>query len=336
MGRRSDPGSVPPPAPPRPPGRSLLTRLSGQLGCNQQPGRAGRRLPLARMAPRASADLAAVAGLCALGCLTLWQLLRDGTVIGMDTATAFYPWYAYLGESLRSGHIPMWNPHQFAGTPFAADPESGWTYLPAMLLFTLLPLTYGGQRVPALSRPAGQSGDLRPGPQPADAAHRRARQRRRLQLFRLLLRPQRRAASPIRASPPGSQLPCSASTEPSSATGDSASRWWALGGLAISQILATWLGPGCVLRAALPRRVRCVPDPEQLTRSPGLACQSPGAPRLHAACHRLRPRGDRVSCRVSNTTRSRICPAATPRRASPRRPRPSPTGASSRTGARAC
>ena len=58
----------------------------------------------------------------------------------MDTATAFYPWYAYLGESLRSGHIPMWNPHQFAGTPFAADPESGWTYLPAMLLFTALPL----------------------------------------------------------------------------------------------------------------------------------------------------------------------------------------------------
>src|SRR5207244_6807465 len=57
------------------------------------------------------------------------------------TATAFYPWYAYLGESLRSGHIPMWNPHQFAGTPFAADPESGWTYLPAMLLFSLLPLT---------------------------------------------------------------------------------------------------------------------------------------------------------------------------------------------------
>jgi hypothetical protein len=76
-----------------------------------------------------------------VGGFTTWAVLRDGTVIGMDTATAFYPWYAYLGENLRSGHIPMWNPHQFAGTPFAADPESGWAYLPATLLFTVLPLT---------------------------------------------------------------------------------------------------------------------------------------------------------------------------------------------------
>ena len=59
----------------------------------------------------------------------------------MDTATAFYPWYAYLGQSLASGHIPMWNPYQFAGTPFAADPESGWAYLPAMLFFAVLPLS---------------------------------------------------------------------------------------------------------------------------------------------------------------------------------------------------
>src|SRR5438132_5371608 len=81
-----------------------------------------------------------VLGLCALGLFTTWELLRQGTVIGMDTATAFYPWYAYLGENLRNGHIPMWNPHQFAGTPFAADPESGWAYLPAMLLFTVFPM----------------------------------------------------------------------------------------------------------------------------------------------------------------------------------------------------
>ncbi|MBV9174707.1 MAG: hypothetical protein JOZ81_31985 [Chloroflexi bacterium] len=81
-----------------------------------------------------------VAGLCAIAGVTIYDLVRDGTPLGMDTATAFYPWYAYLGESLRSGHIPMWNPFQFAGTPFAADPESGWAYLPAMLFFTLLPL----------------------------------------------------------------------------------------------------------------------------------------------------------------------------------------------------
>jgi hypothetical protein len=58
----------------------------------------------------------------------------------MDTATAFFPWYSFLGEQLRAGHIPAWNPHEFAGAPFAADPESGWMYLPAMVAFTLLPL----------------------------------------------------------------------------------------------------------------------------------------------------------------------------------------------------
>jgi len=78
---------------------------------------------------------------CALVVIAEWELLKDGTVIGMDTATGFYPWYAYLGEQLRSGHVPMWNPHQFGGAPFAADPESGWAYVPAMAFFASLPLT---------------------------------------------------------------------------------------------------------------------------------------------------------------------------------------------------
>lgn len=59
---------------------------------------------------------------------------------GMDAVTFFYPWFSALGESLRSGHIPGWNPNQFSGTPFAADPQSGWMYLPAMVFFTLMPL----------------------------------------------------------------------------------------------------------------------------------------------------------------------------------------------------
>ena len=69
------------------------------------------------------------------------MLLYGGTMIGQDSATQFYPWYDYLGERLRGGEVPAWNPYQFAGAPFAADPQSGWTYLPAMLVFTLLPLS---------------------------------------------------------------------------------------------------------------------------------------------------------------------------------------------------
>jgi hypothetical protein len=86
------------------------------------------------------ADLLAVGLLLVFTLVVRWDLLFGQMLIGMDTATAFYPWYTFLGEQLRSGHIPGWNPHQFSGTPFAGDPESGWMYLPAMLAFTFLPL----------------------------------------------------------------------------------------------------------------------------------------------------------------------------------------------------
>jgi Bacterial membrane protein YfhO len=69
-----------------------------------------------------------------------WDVIVGPNILGMDTATAFYPWFAFLGESLRGGTVPAWNPYQFAGAPYAADPESGWMYLPAMATFTLFAL----------------------------------------------------------------------------------------------------------------------------------------------------------------------------------------------------
>jgi hypothetical protein len=61
-----------------------------------------------------------------------------GFFIRGDWPTAFLPWYSELGARLRAFDIPGWNPYQFSGTPFIADPSSGWMYLPAMLVFTLL------------------------------------------------------------------------------------------------------------------------------------------------------------------------------------------------------
>lgn len=78
--------------------------------------------------------------LCAVAVGGAWATLKGGAVVGLDTATQYYPWYAHLGERLRAGDLPGWNPHTFSGAPFAADPLSGWTYLPAMLLFSLLPV----------------------------------------------------------------------------------------------------------------------------------------------------------------------------------------------------
>ncbi len=100
-------------------------------------------MPRFRLSPGSSrryADVGAVLVLFALTVVAAWDFLRGDTMLGPDAATQFYPWYSFLGETLRSGEVPAWNPHQFSGTPFAADPLSGWTYLPAMLLFTFLPL----------------------------------------------------------------------------------------------------------------------------------------------------------------------------------------------------
>ncbi len=97
-----------------------------------------RRWPLIASGP--AADTAAVFTLLALSTVASWDLVVGGTMVGQDTAAFFYPIFSALGKRLAAGDIPGWNPHQFAGIPFAADPESGWMYLPAMFFFTLLPL----------------------------------------------------------------------------------------------------------------------------------------------------------------------------------------------------
>ncbi len=51
------------------------------------------------------------------------------------------PRLCFLGDNLAAGHVPLWNPFLQAGTPYAADPQSGWMYLPPMVLFTALPCT---------------------------------------------------------------------------------------------------------------------------------------------------------------------------------------------------
>ncbi|MDP9352044.1 MAG: YfhO family protein, partial [Chloroflexota bacterium] len=71
----------------------------------------------------------------------VWPMVVGLTLVGIDAATFFYPMYSFLGEQLRAGDVPGWNPYQFSGLPFAGDPQSGWMYLPVMLLFTVLPLS---------------------------------------------------------------------------------------------------------------------------------------------------------------------------------------------------
>jgi len=95
-----------------------------------------------------------------------------------DILAYWLPTYCFLGKALAAGHIPAWNPHVMGGLPFAADPQSGWMYLPAMALFTALPCgaamrwmivlqplvgglgLYGFLRSEGLSRPGSTVGGL--------------------------------------------------------------------------------------------------------------------------------------------------------------------------------
>ena len=57
-----------------------------------------------------------------------------------DGMAEFYPWRKFAAETLRSGYLPLWNPHQFCGTPFVANSQSAVFY-PFNLLFCLLPVS---------------------------------------------------------------------------------------------------------------------------------------------------------------------------------------------------
>jgi hypothetical protein len=78
--------------------------------------------------------------LIVLGVVVLLHLfIFKRLLTSADVLTFWLPTYCRLGKSLVAGHIPSWNPYVMGGIPFAADPQSGWMYAPAMGLFAVLP-----------------------------------------------------------------------------------------------------------------------------------------------------------------------------------------------------
>jgi hypothetical protein len=97
------------------------------------------RPPDSRAPSTRRGDSLALIVLAGITALVAWNRLAfDSWLTRFDLYTFFLPWYTFLGERLRDLAVPGWNPHLFSGTPFAADPESGWMYLPSMLFFSLL------------------------------------------------------------------------------------------------------------------------------------------------------------------------------------------------------
>ncbi len=99
---------------------------------------------LKRLPQQCAGDIIAVGVLLMLTGLVAWNRMAfDAWLLRYDVYTQFLPWYHHLGEHVRAGDVPGWNPHLFSGTPFAGHPLTGWMYLPAMLAFALFPVLIG-------------------------------------------------------------------------------------------------------------------------------------------------------------------------------------------------
>lgn len=59
-------------------------------------------------------------------------------LLGFDTARMMGPWRQFITEELKSGRLPTWNPHQFAGAPLLANFQSA-LFFPPNLIYLILP-----------------------------------------------------------------------------------------------------------------------------------------------------------------------------------------------------
>ena len=87
--------------------------------------------------PRAC-ELAAVAVVVLFAVLVLAPLtLLHELPNAYDTDAFYAPFAAFLHDRLSHGDFPLWNPFAFSGQPWAADPQSGVLYPPALVSYGL-------------------------------------------------------------------------------------------------------------------------------------------------------------------------------------------------------
>jgi hypothetical protein len=80
--------------------------------------------------------VALIAGLPAVMFAGVWRL--GGAAALGDDLIYYLPVRQYIGERIRAGELPLWNPLASMGTSIAADPQSGLWY-PFTALFVVLP-----------------------------------------------------------------------------------------------------------------------------------------------------------------------------------------------------
>lgn len=74
--------------------------------------------------------------LCTL--LVFWhRFVYDNWLSEFDIFSFFLPWFSLVGERVGELDVPGWTEHFSSGTPVAGDPSGGWMYLPVMFAFSL-------------------------------------------------------------------------------------------------------------------------------------------------------------------------------------------------------
>ncbi len=56
------------------------------------------------------------------------QARAPWNILQWDALAQYFPWRTFAARELHQGRIPLWNPHQFAGTPFLANGQSAVFY----------------------------------------------------------------------------------------------------------------------------------------------------------------------------------------------------------------
>ena len=74
-------------------------------------------------------DWAALAALAVLTLAFFWKIaLTNRVLVGLDLYSYFYPYRDFVGEALRAGHLPLWNPYLFMGAPLLANSQAAVLY----------------------------------------------------------------------------------------------------------------------------------------------------------------------------------------------------------------
>lgn len=107
---------------------------------------------MALLAPALALPTGIPSPAAALAGIPPWQgtgEAAEGNPLLRDVTYQIQPWQIFTRRELRAGRLPLWNPHQFSGSPFWTNGQSAPLF-PLHLLFAALPLQLGFALLPWL------------------------------------------------------------------------------------------------------------------------------------------------------------------------------------------